>query len=184
MLALLLTLSLMGPIVAEPAPAPSGLVLEVAAPPPTKVRLPVALDIRLVNRGPKATWVVKPGDGSEVGWREPWVWFEAEHRTASGAWEKLPTPQLGRCGLYDSNWEKDALALAPGASITIKDWMPDVMQAFQMKPGIYRVVVHYAFRGGATKGHIPAPGPRRVMVDVAPFEVVSAPVEITIIDWR
>lgn len=128
--------------------------------------------------------MVKPGDGSEVGWREPWVWFEAERREGDGTWKTVAPPMLGRCGLYDPNWEKDALELAPGAALAIKDWVPDVGVAFQMKPGTYRVVVHYAFRGGATKGHLPAPGPRRVMVDVAPFEVVSKPVEVTIIDWK
>jgi hypothetical protein len=190
MFALLLTLSMFS-MFGTPNPT-DALALEVV-PPRSSIVEGERLDLvmRLVHHQTRESgkappvWVVKPGDGSEVGWREPWVRFEVEQNTPGPdgvvAWVRLGEPQLGRCGLYDPNWEKDAVALAAGESIPLKDWLPDPAQAFGLKAGTYRVTVRYQFRGGATKGHIPASTPPKVMVGVAPYEVVSKPIELVIV---
>ena len=50
----------------------------------------IGLDISLVNKSKETTYpIVKPGDGSEVGWREPNVYFSAETQKADGKWENV-----------------------------------------------------------------------------------------------
>lgn len=181
MVDLLLTLflvSLPSQVVAEAA---DGLVLEIRAP-SAEVAEGDIFDLTVVlrNDGRAPRWVVRPGDGSEKGWREPHVWFTADRLSPEGVWEALPRQETGRCGFYDPDWEKDALALAPGERLEMKDWLLDPHYVYRFAPGRYRVRAHYAYQGGAVKGHLPSPPARRVMRDVPPFEVVSAPFEVTV----
>lgn len=164
---------------------PQKLAVEVTLKSPRVVAGdPIDLTMTLVNRGASAQDVVKPGDGSESNWREPWVHYSAERKTDKG-WEPVIEMPIGRCGLYDANWEKDVVALAPGARLSLNDWIPGVSQVLDLNaPGTYRVTVHYAF-GTAGKGQnkppFSTPRTEGPMKGVAPFTVSSEPLTIEVV---
>ncbi len=141
---------------------------------------PIELDAALVNRSRRTTHrVVKAGDGSEMAWREPFVFYSAEADTGDGIWRPVPQLKGGRCGLYDHDWEKDVVDLKPGASLKI-EWLPAAMWALDVpNSGRVRIRVHYAYRHRSTtrSGIDPMKSP---MGSIAPFEIVSDPVEITL----
>jgi len=155
------------------------LVLEARLVTPARLKVgePVTLTMALHNIGKRALPVVKPGDGSESNWREPFVWYTAE-RQVDGKWVTVPKAQVGRCGLFDADWDKDTVMLAPGARLVLADWVdhPEYSIALD-QPGHYRMLVHYAF-GTATRSGVE---PKGAMKGVAPFEVVSAPVTFELV---
>ena len=146
---------------------------------------PIKLQIELVNRSrTRSHHVVKPGDGSEMGWREPRVYYTAEVREADGSWTELPRRTMARCGLFDPDWRKDVVELEPGRSIPIKDWLPPPERAVELqRPGEVRLFVHYRYsQGRAAKGGPPkvTPGTGR-MGDTPGFHLVSSPVTIRVV---
>lgn len=176
------------PLLASPAGAATpydGLRVELRRTSPARIAPgdPVQVTARLVNRSDRAVEVVKPSDGSEMGWREPWVYFTAERTRPDGVVEPVPKGLVGRCGLYDYDWTKDVVRLAPGASIELNTWIPEPSRMLALD-GVGRVAIrmHYAFGMAPGKGHLGTPPERRPapMAGVAPFEVVSDPVEVTI----
>lgn len=144
----------------------------------------IQLDMALVNQSEKRVYpVIKPGDGSESGWREPNVFFTAKRKTQTGTWVEVPKAPFGRCGLFDSNWEKDVTKLTPGAKIELKDWLltPGEMLEFQ-QPGPHRLWVHYKYSGGnAGKRTLKEPLPVAKMQGVPAFEIVSSPIEFEVV---
>src|SRR6185436_6249645 len=73
---------------------------------------PIPLDLSVRNRSAgRKHRVVKPGDGSEAGWREPHVFFTAEKERRPGEWKPLERFGLPRCGVFDRDWEKDVMDL-------------------------------------------------------------------------
>jgi len=147
------------------------LRLEVKLVSPTKVKRgePIRVEVTLRNVSKKNTRkIVKPGDGSESGWREPHIFFSAQHGDT-----KIDANGIGRCGVFDDNWHKDTMELKPGASITIHEWLAPAPALFRFeKDGAYKLFVHYRYMGGKD-----AAGP---MGDIPAFEVVSQPVEIEV----
>jgi hypothetical protein len=89
--------------------------------------------------------VVLSSDGSEVGWREPHVFYTVEKRTPrSTAWQPAPERPLARCGNYDEDWGKDVVSLEPGRSVVLP-WFRfynvwDLEDATEL-----RVVAHYTY---------------------------------------
>jgi len=144
----------------------------------------IPFGMQLVNASrTRAYPVVKPGDGSESGWREPHVYYAAERLAADGRWTRLDPVPIGRCGLYDGNWQKDVVTLKPGDSLPLKDWLLPPSSAFEFQQaGRYRIRAHYAYRGGqAGKGAASRPADDLGgMKGVEPFEIVSAPIEIAV----
>jgi hypothetical protein len=145
----------------------------------------IAIDVRLENRSTDTAYrVVKPGDGSESGWREPHVWFSAQRETTDGDWEDVPRSGIGRCGLFDADWHDEVTELAPGKSLALQDWMPmPTMTLDFQKSGRVRLYAHYAYAAKAPgKGlsENPAPDGLGPMEGVEPFTLVSAPVELTV----
>ena len=145
----------------------------------------IGLDISLVNKSKETTYpIVKPGDGSEVGWREPNVYFSAETQKADGKWENVPTTGYARCGLFDSDWQKDVVHLKPGTSITLKDWLASPSAMFELQqPGQVRLYVHYRYSGGTLgKGkETKAPPALGKMKGIPAFEITSAPIELEVV---
>jgi len=154
----------------------------------------IGVEIAIVNRSEETEYpIVKPGDGSECGWREPYVFFTARRKTDAG-WEAAPKAKWGRCGLFDHNWQDDIAVLKPGDRLALKDWLsaPSHMLEIQ-KPGDWQLFVHYRYsRGGAGKGvkllsddelndeKVLATLPEN-MKGVPAFELVSQPLEFTLV---
>lgn len=162
--------------------ADPGLALEVKLP-SSRIRPDehVVPQVTVVNRSKKlAFWVVQAGDGSEVGWREPHVWYSATRLRPDGRWGEVARRQLARCGVYDPDWEKEVVELKPGARLTLAPWIGSPTWSLDLsQPGRYRLVVHYAYRGGTPTRSGRAPtGP---IAAQAPYEIASAPVEIEVV---
>ena len=74
------------------------LAIEVRLPKVVEVGESVQPEINLINRSERSYLVVKPGDGSGVGWREPHVYYSAEIDVGGGRWQPIPKKWIGRCG--------------------------------------------------------------------------------------
>lgn len=140
------------------------------------------IEFALVNTSKTRTHkVVKPGDGSECGWRDPWVHLSAEQRGVDGKWAALDPRGYGRCGLYDSDWLKDVVELKPGAELSLKGWSAPPLFDFQY-PGKVRVTGHYEYRAVGGKGGKARPDAERgAMAGVPLFAVRSEPVEFEVV---
>ena len=147
------------------------LRLEVKLVTKTKVKRGEAIRFKVTLRNVSKKHmrkIVKPGDGSESGWREPHIFFSAQFGGV-----KITPNGIGRCGLFDEDWRKDVVDLKPGESIKINDWLAPAHALFRFeKDGKYKLSVHYRYTGGnddpGRMGKIPA------------FEVVAEPVEIDV----
>jgi hypothetical protein len=123
---------------------------------------------------------VLPGDGSEVGWREPSVGWSALVESSPGCWRPLPEARTARCGLFDANWAKDVVALDPGGTHVIEALWADHTLRFD-EPGRIRVRLHYVWNEGRTTRE-PSVSPRSsAMAGVPAFELTSNTVEITVV---
>lgn len=180
--------------VAEPAPPTEGptagdlqLALTLTTPAVIEPGADVLVTAVLVNTSRTRTiHVVKPGDGSEAGWREPWVHYSATRLAPDGTTHAVPEVFVGRCGLFDPNWVKDIVALAPGERLDLHSWIPDPSRALALDElGQVQIRMHYVFRGGQADrfregGESASPQKPHVLAGAAGFEVVSAPITLTI----
>jgi hypothetical protein len=143
------------------------------------------VDAELINQGWSRRWVVRPGDGSEMGWREPYVYFTAQREVLPEVWEDVPKGDISRCGNYDDAWDKDTTPLDPGRSMSLTErWYLTPETALDLaEPGRVRIVAHYQYRRGA--GSSWRYDPRVSVPDelrgTPAFEVVSEPVEVRIV---
>ena len=134
-------------------------------------------EIALINRSKRASYyVVRPGDGSWVGWREPHVYYSAEIDVGDGRWQPIPRRSIaGRCGVYDFHWQRGIVELEPGETMNIRFPPPDRTLDF-VQPGRVRLYVHYAYnRGNADRAIAPIDVGK--MKGVPAFELISAPAE-------
>jgi len=140
------------------------------------------VSFKLVNTSKTRTHkVVKPGDGSECGWRDPWIHVSAEQRSVEGKWAAMQKLSYGRCGLFDSDWPKDVIELKPGEELALKDWYDPSRFEFQF-PGVVRLIGHYEYRAVSGKTGKPRPDAERgKMAGVPLFAIQSEPVEFTVI---
>jgi hypothetical protein len=145
----------------------------------------IPVRVSVTNRAWTQHWLVKPDDGSEMGWREPYVFYTAQREVAPGVWQDVPRQSVSRCGNYDVQWDEDITALLPGASLSLDPrWLtPD--RALDLEAaGKVRLYAHYQYSAGQERDgdffggsavHVP-----RELEGVPPFELVSAPLEIEI----
>jgi len=146
---------------------------------------PVRLEIHLKNTSKERIYpVVRPGDGSEMGWREPHVFYTARIDKGDGSWQEVPKAGIARCGLFNAQWQEDVVELWPGKSIELKDWLAPPEMALELQqPGKVRLHVHYRYRGGIT-GKDPKTGKTfdtGKMRGMPAFELVSKPVEFEVL---
>lgn len=139
------------------------------------------LAFKLVNTSKaRAHKVVKPGDGSTHGWRDPFVHVSGEHRTVEGKWLALTGHLIPRCGLFDSDWPKDVTELKPGAELVL-DWAGHRHHDLQ-HPGVIRLIGHYEFRAvGGKNGAARPDAERGAMAGVPLFALHTDPVEFTVV---
>jgi hypothetical protein len=162
------------------------LVLEAVVKSPASIQPGQAVEVSLVlrNQSREITYpVVKPGDGSEVGWREPYVYFTATVETAKGI--TVPVPQLGRgrCGLFAHDWPKDVILLKPGAEMPLNEWLIPASGALNFQePGRIKLIAHYQYRAGLGKRPAdPAAIAASAIAGVPAFAIVSKPVEFDVV---
>lgn len=125
--------------------------------------------------------VVLPGDGSEVGWREPYIYFTATIRNADGFETDVLPERYGRCKLFDWRWPQSAVLLPPREGHYLEVWRP--LLEFQ-EAGRVRLIAHYNYSAGTGRGsRVSAFGRDRLgmMKDVPQFELVSNPIEFEVI---
>ena len=166
------------------------LVLEATLTSPKTIQPgePVRVRSRIVNRSKTVTYkLVRPGDGSESGWREPHVFFTAESLDPRGVRTPVPEAGLGRCGLFDANWHDDIVSLAPGKSLDLYNWMPAAHHHLRFeREGPVELRLHYRYtRGQLGKGgkalDTDRPEGTGPMGAVPAFELVSAPVRFHVL---
>lgn len=140
----------------------------------------VLVELALVNQSKRTQWVIQAGDGSEVGWREPHIWYSATRRLDDGTWEDVAPAKYARCGLYEPDWQNDAVALKPGARLKLATWASHPSASVDLsRPGVYRIVAHYDYRGGRSRGG-GGDAPTGPLAEQKPFTLSSAPIEIAI----
>lgn len=140
-------------------------------------RPPVTLTLENTSKT-ESYFVVKTGDGSECGWREPHVHFTAE-RLWQGKWEGLPAQGIGRCGLYANEWWKDVVELKPGGKLVVAEV---AIPSFRMPPdGKLRLTGHYEYRGGMNKAARQPVESRGLMGNAPAFALESNTVEFDVV---
>ena len=159
------------------------LVARVVEATPVHSWWPVSFVVEVVNRSPTTTYpIVRPGDGSDADWREPYVCFTTEVQAEDGTWQEVPHQGVARCGVYDPYWLDEVQRLAPGQSVRLDMGTTP----FLPEHGALRIRAHYAYKArppGRQWGdpdRSPPPGGLGGMQGVDPFELVSAPIEFAI----
>lgn len=135
----------------------------------------------LVNTSPTVGHlVVVPSGGSEVGWREPHVYWTATIDRGDGKPVPVPEDRYARCGHFDSDWQKDVVRLGPGGRLPL-GWLYPPLIDFQ-QAGRVQLRAHYSYRGTGGKRADPLP-PARLgrMAGVPAFEIVSDPLVFEVV---
>jgi hypothetical protein len=144
----------------------------------------VTVRLKLVNTSKtESHCIVIPGDGSNVGWREPHVFYTGQIRQSDGAWKALATRRLLRCGLFDADWQKDVVQLKPGGELAIDKWLiGPTEQLYYQQAGKTRLFAHYKYSAGRTakSGELNEQSNTGRMGDAPPFELISNPIELTV----
>jgi len=161
------------------------LALQLALKSPTTIQVGEHVDVNIVLRNQSydtAYPVVASGDGSEAGWREPYIYFTATLDIGNGVSKPVPPAFYARCGNFDRNWQKDARVLEPGEELPldIGSSRPSTMLKFE-EPGHVRLVAHYSYRAGIVARSANQVVVAGLMAGVPAFELVSAPVEFDVI---
>lgn len=170
----------------EPGPPPAGLALRAEAAAATVLPgAPLYVKVVLANESKQAIHVVRPGDGSDAGWREPLVTWTAHSVGDDGTETPIePTPML-RCGNFAADWTNDVVSLAAGATLDISDAFGWPTNRFDLQAaGRVRLRAEYEYRGGewTRGGKVKADGTPETgaMGSTAPFRVVSNPVDLEV----
>lgn len=152
------------------------LKVELTSPPVISVGGQVDAKVELRNESGSLSYpVVRPGDGSSDGRREPHVYFTATVRTEDGRTKPAEDCLLGRCGNYDMRWQEDVMELAPKASLALEEYTPPHVKFLFQEAGIVSLVAHYDYRGDGKRGRTPPS-----LQGLPAFSLSSAPVEIRV----
>lgn len=170
----------------EPGPPPAGLVLRAEAAATTVLPgAPLRVKVVLANESKQAIQVVRPGDGSDAGWREPVVNWTAHSVAADGTETRIERTPLLRCGNFAAEWTRDVVSLAAGATLDITDEFGWPTNRFDFQTaGRVRLRAEYEYRAGADARR--ADGKSGGTIDTgamgatAPFRLVSNPVDIEV----
>lgn len=171
----------------EPGQAPAGLHLVARSPKQTiRPGQTPAVTVHVVNRSKEATIpVVRPGDGSESGWREPSMAWRAFLVAPDGTERPVERLPLMRCGNFAADWTLDVTDLAPGAEFDATGGPAPLSAVYDFQEaGRYRLRAVYEYEAGASArgGKVRADGKPETgrMGATAPFEMTSDAVEFTV----
>jgi hypothetical protein len=99
------------------------------------------VSITIKNDGKQTVTIVKPGDGSESGWRTPTIgWSFVSADSMKPHPKKAPTFSGGRCKLMNPLQAEEIVEVKPGESLEINEW---INHYTTLKAGKYRAVIYY-----------------------------------------
>jgi DNA polymerase III delta prime subunit len=135
---------------------------------------------RIRNAGSSDRKVVLSSDGSEVGWREPHVWWTAYVQApGSECAIEVPPQVVSRCGMFDHDWHDEVIELDAGDARDL-EWLGNPSYSLDlasMPEGTVTLFLHYAYTAGkvgkSSASEAVDLGP---MAGEAAFEVVSNPI--------
>jgi hypothetical protein len=131
----------------------------------------------LVNRGTLPALVVKPGDGSDVGWRQPHVRWEVRDAATGELFER---PDVPGCGIIDAVSVDEFVALRPGDRCELDRWV----RPPYLPPGArYSLVLRYDNDPGAVRGALfsgQSAAVRHLLRRSTPLSLSSAPLQVTV----
>lgn len=114
------------------------------------------LTVTVRNRGRSPVTLVRPSDGSESGWRPPWVGWsilpDRRKQQESHPSKAVPLNTSPRCGLYSSLSMADLFVLKPGETADLGSWVGLPGSSLRY-PGEYRARFYYQI--------VPVPRDRR-----------------------
>jgi hypothetical protein len=176
------------PAVELDATTPEDVVLEATlkSAGPLQPGQPIDVELALANRSKDRTHsVVLPGDGSRHGWREPHVFWTATQYSVDGRVDHAPfRDKVWMCGVFDEDWRRSVVPLAPGARLRLKQWTPTPWDTFDVQaPGRVGLVAHYVW-SRRPPGHAKPGDPHHglgAMDGIAPFELTSKPVMVEVV---
>ncbi|MEO2089299.1 MAG: hypothetical protein ABGY75_07360 [Gemmataceae bacterium] len=128
--------------------------------------------------------VVRPGDGSYDGRGEPYTFMTATLTRPGGEAIDLKRVQVGKCGIYDTQWALRVETLRPGESIPIRGVIgfpldeegtvvARLFYRYTARPSdLFVTSLSHPTGRGVTHGR---------MAGVPPFEVVSDPVRVEVV---
>jgi hypothetical protein len=99
------------------------------------------LRAELVNRSTKATWLIKPIDGSSDGLRYPKLLVDLRN-----GGHPVPQVESPRCGNMNPMVVEDIFELEPGARLEILSYSTELMPPKALEPGEYELTVAYDTR--------------------------------------
>ena len=139
------------------------------------------LTLRLVNDSRTASHcLVRPGDGSEVGWREPHVYWTATVDREGADVRNVSPLQGWRCKFFAWDWPRDVCVLKPGEQIELDSFQP--LLEFQ-QAGRVTLRAHFAYRQGKGELDRSDVSPERFgeMAGIPAFELVSDAIEFDVV---
>lgn len=136
--------------------------------------------IRIVNEGSKPVTLVRPGDGSESGWRTPivgWSAIPAGDKTKRHP-RKFRPPKIPRCGLMNPLKSKELVQVASGKTLEMTaGWIGGPRIS---RPGKYRVVLYYINRPDLKWKMVQNPGLMKRVRASTPCALQSNEIEVVI----
>lgn len=93
--------------------------------------------------------IIKPSDGSESAWREPYIYFKIELKKDK-EWLPLKAGLTLRCGLFDADWQKDVFRLQANQKEQIYEMaFANILAGFEIPSnGIIRIQAYYDYKQG------------------------------------
>lgn len=96
----------------------------------------------LINNGSKSIKLVLPGDGSDDGWRTPYIkWSVVEYKDEQTKKHEFKFEEGMRCGNVNSLKPDDIIELLPNQSVTLDEWIG--FPKIPHKSGKYRIRLSY-----------------------------------------
>ena len=132
------------------------------------------MTVTLVNHERVPVVVVKPGDGSDCGWRTPVITWHVDGKRASG---------IGFCANINPLNANEIVELKAGGRLVLEEWL-GVPPLENFKPGIHQLYLEYDHRPDMKWGVLPSRKPESKAMErirkSQPLKAVSNVVEIRV----
>lgn len=138
-----------------------------------KSKTPI-VTVELVNHEKDPVVVIRPGDGSDCGWRTPVITWYLDEKKCSG---------IGGCANINPLQAKEIVELKAGGRLRLEEWL-GVPPMEHFKPGIHHLYVEYDHRPDMKWGVFPRKTPESKTMErirnSQPIKAVSNVVEIRV----